>query len=193
MPVWNRLTAAEQERVLYLYRETAMSTEDIAKGIGCSYYTVFRCIHDNLEKTEIAQLKKIRYSLSKLADKNPMLGQYKEAHHNYKGGCLTKSGYKVVLKPTWYTSRKSQKHVFEHHVVVCENLGLTEIPRGYNVHHCNGNKLDNKFTNLVLISAAAHTRLHAAIKRGDIESATTISKESTLKWVEAHGGGVWHR
>ena len=88
----------------------------------------------------------------------------------------------MVLKPEWYTGRKKSKHVFVHHIVVCAALGLTEIPKGWVVHHCDENPMNNVFDNLVLMTMTDHGRLHKTL-----ESATTISKESTLKWVEAHG------
>jgi hypothetical protein len=72
--------------------------------------------------------------------------------------------------------------VFVHSLVVCENLGLTEIPKGWVVHHCDINPYNNSFDNLVMITMSDHTRLHRYLA-----GATTISKESTLKWVEAHG------
>ena len=86
------------------------------------------------------------------------------------------------IEPDWYTGRKGSKHVFSHHVVVCEALGLTAIPKGWVVHHCDENPYNNDFSNLVLLTVADHARLHAALK-----GSTTISKESTLKWVETYG------
>lgn len=189
MPVWNKITDAELALITERFLNTEMRIEDIARELGRSYFSVHRTVHTLFSKEQIKARKRISYRNSKLAEKNPMSGKFREQHHNYKGGCVT-HGYKVVLKPDWYTSRKTQKHVFEHHVVVCEAFGITEIPKGYMVHHCNGDKLDNRFCNLVLLTTAAHTKLHAALRRG-IEGATTISKESTLKWVEAHGGGLW--
>ncbi|MBQ3569578.1 MAG: HNH endonuclease [Methanocorpusculum sp.] len=190
MPVWNKITEDEKKIIVDKFCNTDLPLQDIANLVNRSYATVFRFIHRIFSKDEIKNRKRVCYSNSKKGYKNPMYGKFGSGHHNYKGGCITKSGYLMILKPSWYTSRKTQKHVFEHHVIMCEKLGLTEIPKGYMVHHCNGNKLDNCFSNLVLLTVAAHTRLHAALKRG-IEGATTISKESTLKWVEAHGGGLW--
>lgn len=192
MPVWNRVTQAEINEVLFRYRYTNLTVEEIAEHIGRSYFCVHQIIHNHMSADEIHSLKRKRYHQSKLGDNNPMTGKTGDTHHNYKGGCITKYGYKLVLKPAWYTSKESQRHIYEHHVVVCEHLGLSAIPDGYSVHHCDMDKLNNDFSNLVLISNAAYTRLHAALRRG-IEGATTISKESTLKWVEAHGGGIWHR
>ena len=103
-------------------------------------------------------------------------------HHSYKGVVADGRGYWMVLKPEWYTGRKKSKHVFVHHIVMCAALNLTEIPKGWVVHHCDENPENNVFDNLVLMTITDHGRLHKTL-----EGATTISKESTLKWVEAHG------
>lgn len=112
-----------------------------------------------------------------------MTGKTGAAHHNHIGVVSDNKGYLMVLKPDWYTGRKNSKHVFQHHVVVCEHLGLTAIPKGWCVHHVDKNPHNNVFDNLVLMTVSDHLRLHSTVLVG----ATTISKESTLKWVEAQG------
>ena len=74
---------------------------------------------------------------------------------------------------------------FLHHLVMCEHLGITEIPRGYCVHHCDFNPHNNDIGNLVLLTVGEHSALHQALA-----GATTISKESTAKWLEAHRAGI---
>lgn len=111
-----------------------------------------------------------------------MQGKHGKLHHNFTPVVSDAKGYLMVLKPDWYTGRKGSKHVFQHHVVVCENLGITAIPKGWCVHHVDHNPHNNTFDNLVLCTMSDHTRLHC-----NFEGATTISKESTLKWVETHG------
>lgn len=186
MPVWNKFKEWEEKELKVLFETTEMTYQEIADEMLRNIATIFKWVHNNYTKEEIKNRKSNCYRLSKLGEKNPMLGKYKEEHHNYKGECISGNGYVIILKPDWYSSRKKAKHVFKHHVVVCEHLGLTCIPKGWNVHHCDGNKLNNNFSNLVLLTLAAHTKLHWYLKR-ELKGATTISKESTLKWVEAHG------
>ena len=38
---------------------------------------------------------------------------------------------------------QNNKHVFVHHIVVCEHLKLTAIPKGWCVHHCDLNSENN--------------------------------------------------
>ena len=121
------------------------------------------------------------YSRSKQGVNNPMTGMFKEKHPRFKGVVGDSKGYLMELKPSWYTGRKGSRHVFQHHIVYCLATGLTEMPRGYCVHHCNQDTTDNRFDNLLMMTLNEHTYFHRVN-----EGATTISKESTAKWLEAH-------
>lgn len=166
-----------------LIQDTEMTLQAIAEHLNCSYKQVRK-----VWETYPVQYRRARksrcYRNSKFGDLNPMTGKCGELHPGYVGLVGDNKGYLMVLKPDWYTGRRGSKHVFVHSVVVCEHLGLTEIPAGWCVHHVDCNPYNNVFDNLVLMRQSDHTRLHAYIRQA---GATTISKESTLKWVEAHG------
>ena len=66
----------------------------------------------------------------------------------------------MQTKPTWYTGRKGSKYVYVHNIIMCELLNLTEIPKGFCVHHIDGNKQNNDISNLALLSISAHSKLH---------------------------------
>ena len=165
-----------------LYENTDLTQQEIADRLGIHWKKVFKYIKANYSEQYRKGRKAKTYRKSKLGDANPMTGKTGNQHHNFKGEVSDNKGYLMVLKPDWYTGRKGSKHVFSHHVVVCEALGLTAIPKGWVVHHCDENPYNNDFSNLVLLTVADHARLHAALK-----GSTTISKESTLKWVETYG------
>ena len=168
--------------IKFLFETTDLTQQQIADKLGIHWKRVYKFIKANYTPEERTKRKSRCYRNSKLGDANPMKGKFKEAHHNYVGRTPDGKGYMMVLKPDWFTGRKGSKHIFEHHAVVCKALGLTEIPSGYCVHHCDLNGYNNSFDNLVLLSMQDHMKLHQALA-----GATTISKESTLKWVEAHG------
>ena len=165
-----------------LYENTDLTQQEIADRLGVHWKKVFKYIKENYTESYRKERKAKCYRKSKLGDKNPMQGLKGSKHHNFIGEVSDNKGYLMVLKPDWYTGRKKSKHVFSHHISVCAGLGITEIPKGWVVHHCDENTYNNAFDNLVLMTVADHAKLHASLK-----GATTISKESTLKWVETFG------
>ena len=165
-----------------LYETTEFTLEQICSLLKISRRKLFKYIENNYTKEFQIARKKICYRNSKIQEKNPQFGKFGENSSGYKGLVSDCKGYHMMLKPFWYTGRKKSKHVFCHHLVICEKLGLSQIPHKWCVHHCDENKLNNSFTNLVLMTTSDHMKLHGMLK-----GATTISKESTLKWVEAHG------
>lgn len=170
-----------------LYETTTLSQQQIAAQLGYgSFKPVFNYIKRNYSSEYRRQRNSAVHASRKQGADNPMYGKTGDAHHNRKERVSDGKGYWLVLKPAWYTGRRGSKHVFEHHVVVCEALRLTQIPRGFVVHHCDENPQNNSFNNLVLLTMQGHTALHQELGR-----ATTISKESTLKWAEARGV-LWH-
>lgn len=68
---------------------------------------------------------------------------------------LTTKGY-IQLRKT--VSGKSHS-IMEH--VLAWQLYHGDKPKGYQVHHINGNRTDNKIENLILLSPIEHVRLHA--------------------------------
>lgn len=69
---------------------------------------------------------------------------------------ITKKGY--VRK--FYKEYGRQR--FEHCVVWEKHYG--EIPKGMQVHHKDGNKLNNNIDNLILVDTMTHKRLHSGCK-----------------------------
>ena len=76
-----------------------------------------------------------------------------KTHKNARGFYIDK-GYKRV----------GNEGIPEHRLVWEKEMG--SIPEGNQVHHINGNRLDNNINNLVCISCSEHTKLHW--KQGDI-------------------------
>lgn len=169
--------------IKYYYENTELTLQQIADKTGSTYKRVFNYVHKHYSSAYRKARKSVTYRNSRLGDKNPSHGLRGVSSRRYIGDVSDNKGYLMRLKPDWYTGRAKSKHVFVHSIVACEALGITEIPAGWCVHHVDGNPHNNSFDNLVVCTLGDHMSIHAHIRAG----ATTISKESTLKWVEAHG------
>lgn len=153
---------------------TDLTLQQIAAKLGSTYKRVYK-VWKTYPKEYRQARKANSYRRAQLGSNNTMYGTRKNT-----GPVSDNKGYLLIIKPDWYTGRKRSRHIFLHHKVVCEAMGITEIPKGMCVHHCDEDPHNNKFSNLVLLTLGEHSALHSALG-----SATTISKESTLKWVEA--------
>ena len=172
----------------HLYENTDLTQREIATQLGVGWKVVWRYCQSHFTKQFRDTRHKRLLSKTKQGALNPMNGKCGDLHHNYIGRTPDCKGYMLVLKPEWYTGRAKSKHMFEHNFVVCLELGITEIPKRWCVHHCDGNKVNNSFDNLVLLPIGLHSKLHHYLS--SLKGVSTISKESTLKWAEAQGVGI---
>lgn len=89
---------------------------------------------------------------------------------SYKGGPRPNgSGYLMSRCPSWYTGKTNghARYVRSHILVACKVRGWTELPKGYQVHHINFNKLDNRWCNLEVLTSSDHHRVHHKHRKRD--------------------------
>lgn len=79
-------------------------------------------------------------------------------------GVSSIKGYKAVRPPSWYTGYVSRGFVREHILLVCEKFGWTQLPKGYEVHHIDMNKLNNDINNLAVLTKSEHAKVHSQHK-----------------------------
>jgi hypothetical protein len=81
----------------------------------------------------------------------------KNPHWNERGRAIRKDGYAVVRVT-------GGRWVREHRVLMERKVGRKLLRHEY-VHHRNGNKLDNRISNLELMSASQHSGHHMTSER----------------------------
>jgi hypothetical protein len=72
------------------------------------------------------------------------------------GLCITRKGYRRI----WVRSERRKR--MEHNVVWEKYFG--SIPKGFEIHHKDRNKLNNHITNLQLVDDLTQKRLHSDCK-----------------------------
>lgn len=71
-------------------------------------------------------------------------------------GTITKNGYRSITKG----KRIERIRKYEHRIVMEQYLGR-ELDIIEQIHHINGNKLDNRIENLEIVKRGEHQRIHA--------------------------------
>jgi hypothetical protein len=88
-------------------------------------------------------------------------GRFGKDNSAWKGGCFTENGYvyrKLTPDDFFYTMAKHDGYVFEHRLVMAQNIGRA-LHRWEVVHHKNHIKNDNRIGNLQLVSDDRHCQL----------------------------------
>ena len=111
-----------------------------------------------------------RKNVIKSLEKNWVKG---EKNPSWKGGTLD-HGYKVI--------RINGKKIREHRYVMEQHLGR-KLTRLEQIHHINGDKLDNRIENIMVMSNSEHQKLHwkQTSKEEQKEIITNLHKAKALK------------
>ena len=76
--------------------------------------------------------------------------------------------YILILAPFDYPGKKYRgKYAYEHHVIWWKSMNILP-PKGYQIHHRNHIKTDNRIENLELIDKITHIKLHKRKKEWNL-------------------------
>lgn len=89
-------------------------------------------------------------------------GQFKRGYQ------INQWGYKMIYH--------NGKKVYEHRLIMEQHLGR-KLNKGEEVHHINGDKLDNRIENLVVLTTEEHKKLHTDTETGRYVSSINAQPE----------------
>jgi hypothetical protein len=131
--------------VVRRYRAKQTTTQ-IADELGCGWPTVRKVLEQELTAQEYDTLKRANYSRSKTGEKNSMYG--------------AKTAAERILRQGRFEVWNGKGYTQEHRIIFAKALGFQTWPEGWEVHHIDGNKINNHPDNLALVTKKGHQRLH---------------------------------
>jgi hypothetical protein len=103
-------------------------------------------------------------------------------------------GYKFYATKQGYPIGNVGKDIKRLHIYIWEKH-YGKVPKGYHVHHKDGNMLNNDISNLELLPVKSHCRYHAS-KRDKEELAEMFINRAipaAAKWHKSDAAKDWHR
>jgi hypothetical protein len=133
--------------------EDKPTTKEVASELGTTPLNVRYVLQMHLPPEELRAEQALRYSRGKVGKLNPMSGRNGSRHPNYKGSVPDHKGY--LTEPDGSGGR-----VFQHRLVMAQAIGIEKLPSHLEVHHIDGNPLNNSLDNLALVTSKGHNALH---------------------------------
>ena len=107
-------------------------------------------------------------------------------------GKQTIFGYCSINPNGYYrvTSNKEGNHGRFLHNLIWENHYGKPVPEGYNIHHINGNKIDNRIQNLQCVKHEKHTSFHHKGKVTPVETRKKMSEAQSGEKCKLYRGEI---
>lgn len=91
--------------------------------------------------------------------KHPYFGKRGKEHNRWKGGkTIDVHNYVKLYKPDFYGASKNG-YVFEHRYKIIKKL-KRNLRKNEIIHHIDGNRQNNKLSNLLVLTKSKHISLH---------------------------------
>lgn len=100
-----------------------------------------------------------------------------QKHPCWKGGKYYIDNHGYIVKHKWVNGKRTAS--LYHQEIYCEYYNLKNIPKGFMIHHRDGDKLNNRITNLEMITRAVHINIHT--KETRLKPHTLEHKEKTKR------------
>jgi hypothetical protein len=148
---WAATNPHKAQEAIRLYKTFQYTQPEICAKVGCSEHALYDLICASCTKDE-------RLRAAAASSKRRL---YKHGPpHIVVGVTQDARGYLYARCPSWWTGKTTGGRVKVHKLVCAKAYGLTEIPKGFVVHHINHNRTDNRWCNLELMRASDHAAYH---------------------------------
>lgn len=82
-------------------------------------------------------------------------------HPRWNPRLRSSHGYPKVRVGRQHPLADGHGYAYEHDIVLA-SAGVPDVGPGQVIHHCNGDRTDNRLENLLVLDRAEHSREHAA-------------------------------
>ena len=104
--------------------------------------------------------------------------------------------YRLLSKGRYYLSQSTtnagRKGAKGLHVAIWERFSGQKVPKGYEVHHKDGNPFNNDFGNLECLSRSEH-RKTVNLKTENVRKHLDDIRHLATRWHQSPEGREWHR
>ena len=154
-----RISKTKRKEIVDYFVNNTVTLADTAEKFNVTVNSVFRILKEFEIKYDVQRTRRGHKSWNSGLSKNndDRVASYAKTKSGI--GYINAYGYKKI----W--SDELNKSVFEHHAVWFKNTGYwPNTSKNQQIHHIDGNKLNNSIDNLVLCSVSEHTRIHKQYK-----------------------------
>lgn len=104
--------------------------------------------------------------------------------------------YKLMGSGKYYLSQSStnerRKNPKGLHVAIWEYHNGKEVPKGFHVHHKDGNTFNNDISNLECVSSREHAQKHFDKNDPKFQKFQKAGQEAAKEWHRSEEGRKWH-